>query len=106
MFRRKNEILDITITIGEFDPSADGAYRNVKTFPLNVRQGKLFISVNSDAPVDIALSDESGTCVKFRDSILCDTIGPLEIAKKGTMTLVIGVFRGDRAETGIRVWMG
>ena len=99
-------ILETTVTVGEFDPSADGAYRNVKVFPLSVKKGRLFVSVNSDAPVDIALSDGDGNCIKFMDSILCATIGPVGVPKKGTMALVAGVFRGDKAELNIRAWMG
>jgi len=103
---RTRHIFDQSITIGEFDPSADGAYRNVKVFPLSVRSGKLYVSVESDKPVDIALSDEDGTCIKFKNSILCDTLGPIDIAKKGTVALLAGVFRGDKAELRIRAWMG
>jgi hypothetical protein len=102
----KNEILNVSFTLGEFDPSADGAYRNVKTFPLQVRPGDLFISVVSERPVDIALSDGGGICIKFRESILCDTVGPVEIKKKETIALIAGIFRGDRTEISIKAWMG
>jgi len=99
------DILNETLSIGEFDPSVDGAYRNVKTFPLPVRPGKLFVSVMSDKPVDIAISDGGGICIKFKDSILNDTLS-VEITKKGTAALIAGVFRGDKAELRIRAWMG
>jgi hypothetical protein len=102
----KNEVLDVTVSLGEFDPSVDGAYRNVKTFPLAVSPGELFVSVTSDRPVDIAITSADGICLKFKDSILCDTLGPIEVSKKGTMALIAGVFRGDRAELRVRAWMG
>ncbi|MDR0791317.1 MAG: hypothetical protein LBE47_02130 [Methanomassiliicoccaceae archaeon] len=106
MFGKKETVLlDTSLTIGEFDPSADGAYNNVKTFPLDVRSGKrLFVSVDSDMPVDVALSDSGGICIKFKNSILNDTIGPIETVKKGTLTLFLGVFRGDKAELKVKVW--
>jgi hypothetical protein len=97
--------MDEKLPIGEFDPAADGAYRNVKTFPLNVKEGKrLLIKVSSDAPVDMAVSNSDGICIKFKDSILDDTV-IIETAKKETLMLVIGVFRGDKAELRIKAWM-
>ena len=107
LFSNKDTVLiDETMQIGEFDISADGAYRNIKTFPLHVKQGKeLFISVDSDNPVDVAISDEKGMCIKFKDSILNETIGPIPIKKKETMMMVIGIFRGDKAELRLRAWM-
>ena len=98
-------IFETAVSVGEFDPSVDGAYRNVKLFPMEVKRGKLFISVNSDRPVDMALSNSDGICIKFKNSILCDTIGPIEVSKKEMMTLLVGVFRGDMAELSIRAWM-
>ena len=103
--KKENVLLDVSLTLGEFDPSVDGAYRNVKTFPLDVRPGKeLFVSVDSDEPVDIAISNSDGICIKFRDSILKDTVGPVGTTKKETMALVIGIFRGDKAELRIKAW--
>lgn len=101
----KNEILNVSFTLGEFDPSADGAYRNVKVFPISARPGKLNISVSSDRPVDIAISDEAGICIKFRNSILCDIVSA-EITKKEVVTLFAGIFRGDKADVRIKAWMG
>jgi hypothetical protein len=103
---KKNMLLDVAISVGEFDPSVDGAYRNVKTFPLNVKKGLLFVSVDSDRPVDIAMSNSDGVCIKFKDSVLCDVVGPVEMTKKETVALVVGIFRGDKAELGIKAWMG
>ncbi|MDR0778213.1 MAG: hypothetical protein LBE48_02080 [Methanomassiliicoccaceae archaeon] len=97
-------LLDDRLTLGEFDPSAEGAYRNVKSFPLQVKQGKkLFVSVNSDNPVDVALSDSDGICIKFKGSILNDTID-IETTKKGVFALILGIFRGDKAELKVKVW--
>jgi hypothetical protein len=102
--KKETVLLDISLTLGEFDPSADGAYRNVKTFPLDVRNGKrIFVSVSSDIPVDAAVSDSDGICIKFRDSILNDTIDA-ETSKKGTFALILGVFRGDKAELKVKAW--
>ena len=42
------------LTVGEFNININGAYDNVKTFPLEVKKGrKLFVSVKSDNGVDV-----------------------------------------------------
>jgi len=106
LFTNKDTVLiDEAMQIGEFDISAEGAYRNVKTFPLEVKQGDLFISVDSDNPIDVAVSDEKGMCIKFKESITDEVIGPITIKKKATMMMVIGIFRGDKAELKLKVWM-
>jgi len=106
LLNKKTVLFDEKIIIGEFDPSADGAYRNVKTFPLQVKKGGMFISVDSDKPIDIAVSNGDGICIKFKESILNDVIGPVNITKKETMALAVGIFRGDKAEPRIKIWMG
>jgi len=99
-------LLNEEMTVGEFDIEADGAYRNVKSFPLAVRSGKdLFVSVDSDKPVDIALSNEAGKCIGFKENVQKDTFGPTHLKNKETIALVVGVFRGDLAKLKIEVWM-
>lgn len=107
MFRRKTVLIPRTeMTVGEFDPEADGAYRNVKTMPLEVRPGRdLYIQLRADAPVDLALSDGDGRCVGFRDGMTEGTFGPLPLSRKETMALMMGVFRGDLARMTIEAWM-
>ena len=102
----KKILLTEELTVGEFDPTVDGAYRNVKTFPLNVRSGKkLTVHIESDKPVDMAISNGEGKCVLFKNGALSDTIGPMPLKKKETLALVLGVFRGDLAKLKIEVWM-
>ena len=102
----KKMLLSQEMTVGEFDIEADGAYRNVKSFPLTVKSGKdLFVSVDSDKPVDIAVSNEAGKCIGFKEGIQKDTFGPTHLKEKETLALVVGVFRGDLAKLKIEVWM-
>ena len=104
--KKETILLDRSLSLGEFDPYAEGAYRNVKSFPLDVKPGKeLFVAVSSDNPVDVALSNSDGICIKFKDSILNDTIGPIGTVKKEKIALVLGIFRGDTAELRIKAWM-
>jgi len=104
MLNRNVILMDSLISIGEFNPKTDGAYDNVKTFPLKVKRGKLFVCVESNNPVDIAVSNSDGTCIKFKKSVTNDTI-VTELMKKETLALVIGIFRGDKAELRLKAWM-
>lgn len=107
MFRRKTALIEKTeMTIGEFDPTVDGAYRNVKTFPLEVKAGKdLYISIESSIPVDIALSNGDGMCIGFKDQFKSGVFGPTALKKKEVVSLMMGVFRGDLAKLTIEAWM-
>ena len=102
--KKENVLLETSLSIGEFDPSAEGAYRNVKTFPLNVNKGRLSVSVDSSCPIDLALSNSDGVCIKFKDSLTKGTIA-VETKKKETIALVLGIYRGDKADLSVKAWM-
>ena len=94
------------MTIGEFDPTVDGAYCNVKTFPLEVKAGKdLYVSLDSDFPVDMAISNNKGMCIGSKYEFKSGTFGPTPLKNKETLALVLGVFRGDLAKVTLEVWM-
>ena len=95
-----------TLTIGEFNINIDGAYDNVKTFPLEVKKGrKLFVSVKSDNGVDVSVVDTKGMNGSFSEAVKDKLIGPIEVIEKGTMALVLGVYRGDLAHVELEAWM-
>ena len=95
-----------TLTVGEFNININGAYDNVKTFPLEVKKGrKLFVSVRSDNGVDVSVVDAKGMNESFSEAVKDKVIGPLEISEKGTMALVLGVYRGDLAHVELEAWM-
>lgn len=94
------------MTVGEFDITIDGAYNNVKTFPMEVKKGKkLFVYVKSDVGVDVCVVDVKGVNEKFTEAVKEKTIGPLPIIDKGTMALILGVYRGDLAHVELEAWM-
>ena len=95
-----------TLTIGEFNININGAYDNVKTFPLEVKKGrKLFVSVKSDNGVDVSVVDTKGMNESFSEAVKDKLIGPIEVIEKGTMALVLGVYRGDLAHVELEAWM-
>ncbi len=107
MFGKKAVLVPKTeMTLGEFDPTVDGAYRNVKSMPLDARPKRdLFLTVTSTMPVDLAISDSDGRCIWFKDQAKEGTFGPIPLTKKETLALMMGVFRGDLAEMTVEVWI-
>ena len=94
------------LTVGEFNININGAYDNVKTFRLDVKKGrKLFVSVKSDNGVDVSIVDTKGMNESFSEAVKDKVIGPLDIVEKGTMALVLGVYRGDLAHVELEAWM-
>lgn len=107
LFHRKVILIEHqTLEIGKFDIKVNGAYDNIKTFPLHVKKGrKLFVYVKSDNGVDISIVDSMGMNEKFVGAVKDKIIGPLPINNKGTMALVLGVFPGDLSHVEIEAWM-
>lgn len=107
LFDRKITLMERqSLTVGEFNIEIDGAYDNIKTFPLQVKKGKkLFVSVKSDNGVDVCVVGTDGVNKCFREAVKDSTLGPVDIPEKGTMALIFGVFRGDLAHVEFEVWM-
>ena len=107
LFDRKDILVEHqNLTVGEFNINIDGAYDNVRTFPLEVRKGKnVFVSVKSDNGVDVCVVGTDGMNQKFSAAAKDVTLGPIPVKEKGTMSLVLAVFRGDLAHVEVEAWM-
>ena len=107
LFNRKAVLIEHQeLTVGEFNIDIDGAYDNVKTFRLDVKKGrKLFVSVKSDNGVDVSVVDTKGMNESFSEAVKDKLIGPIGITEKGTMALILGVYRGDLAHVELEAWM-
>ena len=107
LFNKKTVLVERQeLTIGEFNIEINGAYDNVKTFRLDVKKGrKLFVSVRSDNGVDVSIVDTKGMNTSFSEAVKEKIIGPVEIIEKGTMALILGVYRGDLAHVELEAWM-
>ena len=94
------------LVLGEFDPSVDGFYRNVQTFSLKVKKRKaVSISIASDVPVDVAVANENGSSIAYKEAIKEGTMGPVPTGDNKEIGIVLGVFRGDKATVNVEVWM-
>ena len=94
------------VTIGEFDITVDGAYRNIMTFRLDVKKGRnVYASIRSDNGVDASLVDVHGYNCKYQPEVKDAILGPVQVDETGTMALVLGVFRGDLAHVEVECWM-
>ena len=95
-----------TVEIGQFDPTADGFYRNVVTIPLTIKPNHLlYVKVESDAPVDIVVARDNGSAVQHKDRQTDITMGPYPTEKLKSMGIIVGVYRGDKATARIEAWM-
>jgi len=94
------------LKLGEFDPSVEGFYRNVQSFPFKVKKRKVLeIRIDSDIPVDIAIANEKGTSISYKQGIKGSTIGPISTDDNKEMGIIIGVYPGDRATVDVEIWM-
>ena len=94
------------MSIGDFDPTVDGFYRNVVTIPLTVKHNHmLYVKVESDNPVDIVIARDNGSAVTHKDRQKDILMGPFPTEKLDSMGIIIGVFRGDKANATVEAWM-
>lgn len=94
-----------TMSVGDFDPTVDGCYRNVVTIALDVKpKRKLRVSVKADHPVDVVVAREDRSAAGHKDGIMEATLGPFDTGKARSMGIIIGVFRGDKANVTVEAW--
>lgn len=95
-----------SVTVGEFDITVDGAYRNIVTFPMEAKKGRsIYVRVTSDNGVDVSIVDAKGMNAKYSEMVKDAVLGPVSVREKGTMALVLGVYRGDLAHVEVEAWM-
>ena len=93
------------MTVGEFDPTVDGCYRNVLSIPLDVKPNRfLHVRIRSDFPVDVVVAKEDHSSAGHKDQITDAELGPYPTEKSRSMGILIGVFRGDRAKVTVEAW--
>lgn len=96
----------INVSVGDFDPTADCCYRNIVTIPIDVKpRMMLYVKVNSDNFIDVVVAKDDYSSVCHRYNITADTIGPLETGNSRSMGIILGIFRGDKANVLVDVWM-
>ncbi len=95
-----------TFSMGEFDVNADGYYRNVVTVPIDTKPRRmLYVKVASDALVDVVVAKEDRSSAMHKEHVTDAVLGPIPTEKSHSMGVIIGVFRGDRANVTLEVWM-
>lgn len=94
-----------TVLVGEFDPTVDGCYRNVVTIALDVKpRRKLRVRVASDHPVDVVVAREDHSAAGHKDRVMEAVLGPFETGRSRSMGILLGVFRGDKANVTVEAW--
>ena len=107
LFSRKVMLLEETsFRLGELNYEVFGGYDNVKTFPLHTKVGKqLSVRIETSDPIDVSIVDGTGMNQKFKEGFTGGIIGPLPVREKGIMTLILGIWRGDRSDVKVSAWM-
>ncbi|MDR1690972.1 MAG: hypothetical protein LBR42_03905 [Candidatus Methanoplasma sp.] len=107
LFDDRIQVLKVDgVTVGEFDQSADGFYRNVMTFNFNVKKKKAIrVKIRSDNPVDVAVANENGSSMAHKQSMKDGELGPVPTLDNREMGLFLGVYPGDKATVSVEVWM-
>ncbi len=94
-----------TISVGDFDVTVDGFYRNVIPIPLKVRPHRMMrVKVTSDNPVDVVVANETGATVAVKRGITDVEMGPFDTKKADSMGIFLGVMKGDKAKVTLEVW--
>lgn len=94
-----------TVSVGDFDITVDGCYRNVVTIPLEVRPHRMLrVSVKSDHPVDVAVAREDHSAAGHKDGVMEATLGPFDTGKHKSMGIFLGVYKGDKAKVTVEAW--
>ncbi|MCL2032984.1 MAG: hypothetical protein FWG96_06955 [Methanomassiliicoccaceae archaeon] len=94
------------LTLGEFDPSAEGFYKNVQTFAFKVKKRRAIrMDIKADVPVDIAVADENGSSVSYKQAVKEGMIGPFPTEGNREMGMILGIHPGDKATVSVEVWM-
>ena len=95
-----------TVSVGDFDPTVDGCYRNVVTIPLNVKPHRmLYVKVSSDIPVDVVVANSDRSSAGHKDQVREITMGPYPTGKSDDMGILLGVFKGDKAKVTVDAWI-
>jgi len=94
------------VSLGELDLSVEGFYRNVVTFPLAVKKNRvLYIDVKAGTPVDVAVANEGGFNVMLKQGVSEGRVGPIPTLDNREMSVLLGVYPGDKTKADIEVWM-
>lgn len=94
------------VSVGDFDPTVDGCYRNVVTIPLDVKPRRmLHVKVSSDIPVDVVVANSDRSAAGHKEQVTSVEMGPFPTGKSNDMGILIGVFKGDKAKVNLEAWM-
>lgn len=107
LFAKKVTVLGPeVVSVGDFDPTVDGCYRNVVTIPLEVKpRRQLYVRVRSDNPVDIVVAKDDRSAAGHKENQTDITMGPFDTGKMTSMGIILGIYRGEKASVEIEAWI-
>ena len=107
LFESTEQVLKIEVlTLGEFDPCVPGFYKNVKSFPFEVKKRRAIkVEIKTDFPIDIVIANERGSPLLHKQGVNNETIGPVPTEDNKEMGIILGINPGDKATVNVGVWM-
>ena len=94
------------VSVGDFDPTVDGCYRNVVPIPLTVKPNKMLrVKISSDVPVDVVVAHDDNSAAGHKENITEMVFGPYPTGKSTSMGIILGIFRGDKAKVNVEAWL-
>ncbi len=106
MFAKREQVYGPEmISVGDFDPTVDGFYRNVIPIPLDVKpKRKLRVKVTSDFPVDVVVANDKNATVGIMRGTTDIIMGPYDTGKMRSMGILVGLMKGDKAKVTVEAW--
>lgn len=95
-----------TVSVGDFDPTVDGCYRNVVTIPLDVKPRRnLYVSLKSDNPVDIVVANDDRSAAGHKENQTDLVFGPFPTKSMDSMGIILGIYKGEKAQVTLEAWI-
>jgi hypothetical protein len=95
-----------TVSVGDFDPTVDGCYRNVVTIPLDVKPRRMLrVRVHSEVPIDVVVAKDDRSAAGHKEQVTDIVLGPYPTERMESMGIILGIFRGDKAKVEVEAWI-
>lgn len=93
------------VSVGDFDVTVDGCYRNVVPISLDLKpHRKLYVKIDSAHPVDVVVAREDHSSAAHKEGVTHVLLGPFDTGRAMSMGVFLGVDKGDKALVTLEAW--
>ncbi len=106
LFAKKEQVFGPEqISVGDFDVTVDGCYRNVVPVPFDLKPHRmLYVRIDSAHPVNVVVAREDRSSVLHKEGVTHAVLGPFDTGRSRSMGIILGVDKGDRAVVAVEAW--